>query len=394
MVAGKDSLQKRKLKYGMVGGGRDAFIGAVHRKAMALDGEYELVAGALSSDPKKAKASGSDLGLEPERNYGTWQEMLESELKRSEGDRIDVVSIVTPNHVHFPVAHAFADAGIHVVCDKPLVHTSEQAKQLVKTVKKRDVVFAVTYNYTGYPMVKQARHMVQSGQLGEIRKVIAEYNQGWLATNLEKTGQKQADWRTDPKRSGAAGAIGDIGSHAENLTYTITGLELSYLCADLTTFVPGRKLDDNGDMLLRFSNGAKGVLIASQVEIGGENDIRFRVFGTKGSLEWHQENPNYLIYDTLDGPRQVLTRGSGYLCDAAKKATRLPTGHPEAFLEAFANVYLGAAEAIRAKQGGYKLKELEGDFPTVVDGARGVHFIEKTIESSKSKQKWTAAKFK
>jgi predicted dehydrogenase len=394
MVAAKDSLTKRKLRYGMVGGGRDAFIGAVHRKAAALDGEIEFVAGALSSNPKKAKASGSDLGLEPERNYGTWEEMLEGELNRPTHDRIDFVSIVTPNHVHFPVAHAFADAGIHVVCDKPLVHTSEQAKQLVKTVKKRDVVFAVTYNYTGYPMVKQARHMVQSGQLGEIRKVIVEYNQGWLATNLEKTGQKQADWRTDPKRSGAAGAIGDIGSHAENLAHTITGLELSHICADLTTFVPGRKLDDDGNLLLKFSNGAKGVLIASQIEIGGENDIRVRVFGTKGSLEWHQENPNYMVYDTLTGPRQILSRGNGYLCAAAQKASRLPTGHPEAFIEAFANVYLGAAEAIRARQDERGLGELEGDFPTVVDGARGVHFIEKTIESAKSAKKWTAAKFK
>ena len=394
MVAGKDTLQKRKLRYGMVGGGRDAFIGAVHRKAMALDGDYEMVAGALSSDPKKAKLSGSDLGLEPERNYGTWQEMLEGELKRDEGDRIDLVSIVTPNHVHFPVAHAFADAGIHVVSDKPLVHTSEQASKLRQVVKKRGIVFGVTYNYTGYPMVKQARHMVQSGQLGEIRKVIVEYNQGWLATNLEKSGQKQADWRTDPKRSGAAGAIGDIGSHAENLVHTITGLELSHICADLTAFVPGRKLDDDGNLLVRFSNGAKGVMIASQIQIGGENDIRFRVFGTKGSLEWHQENPNYLQVDMLDTPRQMFTRGNGYLCAAAQKATRLPTGHPEAFLEAFANVYIGVAEAIRAKGAGRKLGELEGDFPTVVDGARGVHFIEKTIESSKSKQKWTAAKFK
>jgi predicted dehydrogenase len=394
MVAGKDTLQKRKLRYGMVGGGRDAFIGAVHRKAMALDGDYEMVAGALSSDPKKAKASGSDLGLEPERNYGTWQEMLEAELKRPENDRIDLVSIVTPNHVHFPVAHAFADAGIHVVCDKPLVHTSEQAKKLVQVVKKRGVVFGVTYNYTGYPMVKQARHMVQSGQLGEIRKVIVEYNQGWLATNLEKTGQKQADWRTDPKRSGAAGAIGDIGSHAENLVHTTTGLELSHICADLTTFVLGRKLDDDGNLLLKFSNGAKGVLIASQIEIGGENDIRLRIFGTKGTLEWHQENPNYLQVDMLSAPRQIFSRGNGYLCEAAQKATRLPTGHPEAFLEAFANVYIGVAEAIRAKQAGRKLGGLEGDFPTVVDGARGIHFIEKTVESSKSKQKWTTAKFK
>lgn len=394
MVAGKDTLQKRKLRYGMVGGGRDAFIGAVHRKAMALDGDYEMVAGALSSNPEKAKLSGSDLGLDPERNYGTWEEMLESELKRPEGDRIDLVSIVTPNHVHFPVAYAFADAGINVVSDKPLVHTSEQANKLRQVVKKRGVVFGVTYNYTGYPMVKQARHMVKTGQLGDIRKVIVEYNQGWLATNLEKTGQKQAGWRTDPKRSGAAGALGDIGSHAENLASSITGLEISHICADLTSFVPGRKVDDNADMLLRFTGGAKGVLIASQIEVGQENDLRIRVFGTKATLTWHQENPNYLQLDTLEGLRQIMTRGNGYLCAAAQKATRLPTGHPEAFIEAFANVYIGVAEAIRAKQAGRKLGELEGDFPTVVDGARGVHFIEKTIESAKSKEKWTAAKFK
>jgi predicted dehydrogenase len=394
MVAGKDSLQKRKLRYGMVGGGRDAFIGAVHRKAMALDGEYEMVAGALSSDPKKAKASGSDLGLEPERNYGTWEEMLKAELKRPEGDRIDLVSIVTPNHVHFPVAYAFADAGIHVVCDKPLVHTSAQANKLRQVVRKRNVVFGVTYNYTGYPMVKQARHMVKSGQLGDIRKVIVEYNQGWLATKLEASGQKQAGWRTDPKRSGAAGALGDIGSHAENLAATITGLEISHICAELTTFVEGRKVDDNADMLLRFTNGAKGVLIASQIEVGQENDLRIRVFGTKGTLTWHQENPNYLQLDTLDGTRQILTRGSGYLCAAAQKATRIPTGHPEAFIEAFANVYLGTAEAIRAKQDKRVLGELEGDYPTVIDGARGVHFIEKTLESAKSSKKWTPAKFK
>jgi predicted dehydrogenase len=320
--------------------------------------------------------------------------MLAGELKRPEGDRIDLVSIVTPNHVHFPVAHAFADAGIHVVCDKPLVHTSVQATKLRQTVKKRNVVFGVTYNYTGYPMVKQARHMVQSGQLGEIRKIIVEYNQGWLATKLENSGQKQADWRTDPKRSGAAGALGDIGSHAENLATTVTGLEISHICADLTTFVDGRKVDDNADLLLKFTNGAKGVLIASQIEVGQENDIRLRVFGTKGTLAWYQENPNYLQLDTLDGLRQILTRGSNYLCDAAKKASRIPAGHPEAFLEAFANVYLGAAEAIRAKQDKRDLGKLEGDYPTVIDGARGVHFIEKTLESAKNNKKWTAAKFK
>ncbi len=380
-----------KLTYGMVGGGRDAFIGAVHRKAAALDGEIDFVAGALSSNPDKAKASGRDLGLADDRNYGTWEEMLDGELARPENERIDFVSIVTPNHVHYPVAKAFAGAGFNVVCDKPLVHTSEQANDLVKTVEDTGVVFAVTYNYTGYPMIRQARCMVQNGELGELRKVIVEYNQGWLATRLEATGAKQADWRTDPARSGAAGAIGDIGSHAENLVATVTGLELSHICADLTTFVDGRQLDDDGNLLLRFEGGAKGVLIASQIEVGMENDLRLRVFGEKGSLSWYQENPNYLVYDQLDKPRQVLTRGSDYLCEAAQKASRLPTGHPEAFIEAFANVYLGAAEAMRAKKEG---REPAGDFPTVYDGARGVFFIEKTVQSAQSEQKWTEAKWR
>ncbi len=387
-------MAARKLRYGMVGGGRDAFIGAVHRKAMALDGQYEFVAGALSSNPEKARASGQDLGLEDSRNYGSWEEMLAGELKLSASERIDLVSIVTPNHVHYPVAKAFAKAGIHVVCDKPLVHTSKQANDLIKTVEKSGVVFAVTYNYTGYPMVKHARHMVSSGKLGEIRKVITEYNQGWLATNLEATGQKQADWRTDPARSGAAGAIGDIGSHAENLAATITGLEIESLCADLTTFVKGRQLDDDGNLLIRYKGGARGVLIASQIETGYENDIRIRVFGTKGSISWRQEDPNTIDFLPIEGPRQLLTRGSGYLCAEAQKATRLPTGHPEAFLEAFANVYLGAAEAIRAKQSRRKLGKLEGDFPTVYDGARGIYFIEKTVESSRSSKKWTPAFWK
>lgn len=380
----------RKLRYGMVGGGRDAFIGAVHRKVMALDGMYELTSGALSSNPEKARLSGQDLGLADSRNYGTWQDMLESELALPASERIDLVSIVTPNHVHFPVAQAFAAARIHVVCDKPLVHTSSQAEALLETVKKSGVVFAVTYNYTGYPMVKQAREMVQSGQLGQIRKVIVEYNQGWLATKLEESGQKQADWRTDPARSGAAGCIGDIGSHAENLMATVTGLELESICADLTTFVEGRQLDDDGNLLMRFKGGAKGVLIASQIQIGGENDVRLRVFGTKGGIEWHQENPNYLEYNPIDAPRQILTRGSNYLCAAAQKASRIPAGHPEAFLEAFANVYVGAAEAIHAKLENRALNPLEGDYPTLEDGARGVKFIERTVQSAASSQKWTS----
>lgn len=377
-----------KLKMGMVGGGKDAFIGAVHRKACALDGQIDFVAGALSSDPERAISSGRELGLAQDRNYPSWERMLQAELNRPKGDRIDFVSIVTPNHTHYPIAKAFAAAGIHVVCDKPLVHTTEQARDLMATVKKAGVVFAVTYNYSGYPMVKQARHMVRAGDLGPIRKVIVEYNQGWLASALEKTGQKQADWRTDPARSGAGGAIGDIGSHAENLASTITGLELEAICADLTSFVPGRRLDDDANLLLRFKGGARGVLIASQIEIGHENDLRIRIFGTTGTLEWRQEEPNELTHRPDGQPKRVLTRGNGYLCDEAKAASRLPPGHPEAFIEAFANVYLAAAKAIRSAK---PASGRDFDYPDVYDGARGVHFIERTVESSKSDRKWTDA---
>jgi predicted dehydrogenase len=383
-----------RLRMGMVGGGRDAFIGAVHRKACALDGQIDFVAGALSSNPDKALASGRDLGLSPDRNYPSWGAMLNAELKRpvdGPDARIDFVSIVTPNDTHFSIAKEFAAAGFHVVCDKPLVHSTVQARELIDAVKKSGVVFAVTYNYSGYPMVKQARHMVREGQLGEIRKVIVEYNQGWLAAALEKTGQKQAGWRTDPGRSGAGGAIGDIGSHAEQLVSYVTGLELEAICADLTSFVPGRRLDDDANLLLRFTNGARGILTASQVEIGHENDLRIRIWGDRAGLEWHQESPNDLWYKPDGQPVQLLRRGNGYLCDAAKKNTRLPAGHPEAFLEAFANVYLGAAKAIRASGG---VSGEDFDFPTVYDGARGVHFIEKTVESSKSDRKWTDARWK
>jgi predicted dehydrogenase len=380
----------RKLRYAMVGGGRGAFIGAVHRKAMALDGQIELVAGALSADAERARASGRDLGLAEARNHGSWQALLDDELKRPRGERIDFVSIVTPNHVHFEVAKAFTEAGIHVVCDKPLVHTSEQAQALVAARDRAGTVFGVTHNYTGYPMVRQAREMVRSGELGQIRKVIVEYNQGWLATQLEAGDHKQADWRVDPARSGIVGAIGDIGTHAENLVASVCGLEIESLCADLTAFVPGRRLDDDGNLLLRYKGGARGVMIASQIEIGGENDLRLRVFGTQGSLAWHQEDPNLLVHASLDGPKRLLTRGSPWLCDAAKKASRLPTGHPEAFIEAFANLYLGVAEAILAKEEGRALAPLEGDFPTLADGARGVKFMEKTVESSRSTAKWTA----
>jgi predicted dehydrogenase len=376
-----------RLSYGMVGGGRDAFIGAVHRMAAELDHEARFVAGALSSSPEKAIASGRDLGLAPERNYPTWQAMLEGELKRPANDRIDFVSIVTPNHAHYEVAKAFAAAGIHVVLDKPMVHSSAQAADLISTVESSRSVFGVTYNYTGYPLVKQARHMVKSGVIGEVRKVIVEYNQGWLAQSLESAGQKQADWRTDPARSGLGGAIGDIGSHAENLVSTITGLELEAICADLTTFVEGRRLDDDASLLLRFTNGARGILMASQVCVGYENDLRIRVCGESGSLEWRQEDPNFLIHRPIDQCDRTLRRAHFSLCEEAKKACRTPTGHPEAFIEAFANVYREIFKAIRSNQGG---PDAAFDFPSVRDGARGVRFIEKTVESSKSSAKWTS----
>ncbi|KQU82314.1 oxidoreductase [Variovorax sp. Root318D1] len=381
----------RKLRCAMVGGGRDAFIGAVHRKAMALDGQIELVAGALSSSPEKARASGRDLGLADDRNHGDWQSLLADELKRPPQERIDFVSIVTPNHVHFPVAEAFAEAGFHVVCDKPLVHTRAQADALVAAVKKQGTVFGVTYNYTGYPMVRQAREMVRSGQLGELRKVVVEYNQGWLASHVEGSGSnKQADWRTDPARSGAAGAIGDIGSHAENLVASVTGLEIESLCADLSALVPGRMLDDDGSLLLRFKGGARGVLIASQINTGLENDLRLRISGALGTLEWRQERPSELLHLPHDGPKRILTRGSPWLCESAQRASRLPAGHPEGFIEAFANIYGGVVADIRARLAGIAADPLAADYPRVEDGARGVRFIESAVASAASEAKWTA----
>jgi len=390
MVSGKEETTTlgRKLNMGMVGGGRDAFIGAVHRRAAMLDGNVELVAGCFSSTPEKAKASAKDLLIAENRGYGTWEEMLEKESALPEGERIDFVSIVTPNHMHYPIAKAFVEAGFNVVLDKPMVHSSEQANDLIKAVERTGVVFAVTYNYTGYPLVKQARYMVQQNKLGEIRKVIVEYPQDWLATRLEETGQKQADWRTDPKRSGIGGCVGDIGTHAENLASTITGLEISEISADLTTFVPGRQLDDDVNVLLHFDNGARGILSASQVCIGQENNHKIRIWGTEGALEWVQENPNYLYYWPAGEAMQMMSRGNGYLCEAAQRATRLPTGHPEAFIEAFGNIYLNVTDTICAKLRGVEPSELELDFPTVYEGARGVRFVEKVVESSQSSVKW------
>jgi predicted dehydrogenase len=379
----------RRLRSAMVGGGRGAFIGAVHRHAMALDGEIELVAGALSSDAARAQASGRELRLAEDRNHGSWQALLSDELKRPVDERIDFVVIVTPNHVHHAVAKAFAEAGIHVVCDKPLANTSAQADELVRIARERDIVFAVTYNYIGYPLVRQARDMVRAGAIGAIRKVTVEYHQGWLVTALEREGNKQASWRTDPARSGAAGAIGDIGTHAENLVATVTGLHVQRVCADLGSVVPGRTLDDDASLLLRLQGDVRGVMLASQVAGGCENDLRLRVFGSTGTLDWRQEEPNTLAHAPIDGPRRQLTRGSPWLSQAARASTRLPPGHPEGFVEAFANVYLGLAADIRARHEGRRIAAHEREYADVSDGARGVRFIESVVASAQSQRKWT-----
>jgi predicted dehydrogenase len=371
----------------MIGGGRGAFIGGVHRIAAIMDGQAELVAGAFSSDPQRSKESGADLMLDPKRVYGSYQEMAKAESAMPADQRLDFIVIVTPNHQHFPPAKLFLESGFNVVCDKPVTFTLKEAQALQKVVAKTKKVFVLTHNYTGNAMVKQAREMVRDGQLGEIRKIVVEYPQGWLSTRLEETGQKQASWRVDPKRSGAAGAMGDIGTHAENLARYITGLDIEELCADLTTFVPGRKLDDDGNVLVRFKGGAKGVLHASQISVGEENNLNIRVYGSKGGLEWKQEHPNELIVKFPDKPSQIWRRGNGYVGDEAKRFTRIPAGHPEGYLEAFGNIYREAFRAIRAEVAGKPLpKDL--DYPTIDDGVYGMAFIETVVKSSQLGAKW------
>jgi predicted dehydrogenase len=378
----------QKLKMGMVGGGRDAFIGAVHRMAARLDGRIELVAGAFSSDAAKSRASGEDLGLDSSRVYPDYETMAAAEAKLPESERIDFVSIVTPNHVHFPPAKTFLEAGFHVVCDKPMTYDLAEAKALRDLVKSTGKVFALTHNYTGYPMVKEARELVRNGDLGKILKVVAEYPQGWLIQPIDAEGQKQAAWRTDPSKTGASSCIGDIGTHAENLGRYITGLEIDELCADFTTFVPGRRLEDDGNLLLRYQGGARGVLYASQVSVGEENNLSVRVYGTKASLEWHQEHPNELTVKYPDAPRKIYRRGNGYLSDIAKRFTRLPFGHPEAFIEAFANIYLEAARAIEAVKEGKSIPA-DVDYPTVEDGVLGMAFIATAVASAQNGSTWT-----
>ena len=377
---------KRKLRYGMVGGGQNAFIGAVHRLAASLDGQLELVAGAFSSDAKNSATTGEQLFLNPARVYASYEEMARREAALPAAERIDFVSIVTPNFLHAPVATTFLKAGFHVVCDKPMTLNLAEAKALRATVRKTGKVFALTHNYTGYPMVKEARELVRAGKLGKILKVIAEYPQGWLLDRIEAEGQKQAAWRSDPKKAGATCCLGDIGTHAENLGRYITGLHIESLCASFTTFIPGRKLEDDANLLLRYQGGAQGVLHASQISCGEENNLNIRVYGTLGALAWHQEHPNELKFTPKGEPARILRRGNGYVSDVAKKFTRLPFGHPEAFIEAFANIYLEAVAAIRDAQDG---KTGTYDFPTVDDGVYGLAFLETAVKSAASKVKWT-----
>lgn len=375
----------RRIRLGMVGGGQGAFIGAVHRIAARIDDQFELVAGALASDPVRARASAKELGIADDRAYGSFEEMAKAEAARADG--IEAVSIVTPNHMHSPVAKAFLEAGIHVICDKPLTTTVTEAEELVALVGKSGKVFVVTHNYTGYPMVRQARAMVANGDLGEIRLVHAEYLQDWLTERLEASGHKQAAWRTDPTRSGAGGCIGDIGTHAYNLACFVTGLELDGLLAQLSTFVQGRRLDDDIQILLKWKGGAKGMLWASQVAVGNENCLTLRVYGSKGGLEWTQENPNQLWFTPYGRPKQLLTRGGAGALVEAGRVTRIPSGHPEGYLEGFATIYAEAARAIRAAEAG-RSQDPAVIFPTIEDGLAGVKFIDAAVRSSASNGAW------
>ena len=379
-ITGTHVARAPRIRLGMVGGGRGAFIGAVHRIAARIDDQYELVAGAFSADPDKAAASAADLGVA--RSYGSYAEMAAREARRRDG--IEAVAVVTPNHMHAPVALEFLKRGIHVICDKPLTATLAEAKKLAKAAQASGVVFALTHNYTGYPMIRQARAMAQAGDLGDIRLVQVEYAQDWLA---EPVSNKQADWRTDPAQSGAGGATGDIGTHAFNLANFVTGLNLAELSADLQSFVPGRRVDDNGHVLLRYHGGARGMLWCSQVASGCENALRLRVYGTKAGIEWEQENPNYLHVTPFGAPRYRLTRGGAGSGPEAARVTRVPPGHPEGYLEGFANIYAEAARAIIARRDGTPA-DPHTTFPGLKEGLEGVAFVDACVRSSRKNAAW------
>lgn len=384
-IEGKALGASARIRLGMVGGGTGAFIGAVHRIAARLDNKFGLVAGAFSSDPERARQSGAELGIAPERVYDDFKQMAIREARLKQG--IEAVAIVTPNHLHYAAAREFLKRGIHVICDKPLTSTLADAKKLVKLVENGNALFVLTHNYTGYPMVRQAREMVRDGQLGQIRLVQVEYAQDWLAEPLERAGQKQAAWRTDPAQSGAGGSTGDIGTHAYNLAEFVSGLELEALSADVHTFVEGRKLDDNAHVLLRFKGGAKGMLWCSQVAVGHENGLKLRVYGSMGALEWAQESPNELGFTKLGEPRQRMTRAGAGAGAAAARMSRIPAGHPEGYLEGFANIYSEAAAAILAARQGLA-PPADVIYPTVYDGLKGVAFVESCIASSRRNGAW------
>ena len=377
----------RKLRMGMVGGGRGAFIGSVHRMAAALDGQIELTAGCFSADAEKSRLSGADLHLDPARVYGTYQEMAKREAALPAGTRIDFVSIVTRNNTHVAIAKAFLEAGFNVICDKPVAFSLAEARKLKAIVQKSGKVFALTHNYTGYPMVKEAREWVRAEKLGKLLKVVVEYPQGYAITAIAGGEGKIANWRMDPSIAGISNCMADIGTHAANLARFITGLEIEELCADLNTFIPGRLLDDDGTCLLRFKGGARGLLFASQISSGDENNLNIRVWGTKGSLQWHQENPDELVWKAVNEPHQIHRRGNSYLAPITQKYSRTPFGHPEAFIEAFANVYRAAAEAIAGVQAGKPLPK-NPDYPTIDAGLEGMAFIESVVKSSKAGAKW------
>ncbi len=379
---------KRKLRMGMVGGGQGAFIGAVHRIAAAMDQQIELVAGCFSRDYDNTRTTGKELHLHPDRLYKTYSDMAHAEAGLPEDRRIDFVSVVTPNNMHFPVAKTFLEAGIHVICDKPMTHTLDEAKQLVKLVEDTGLVFVLTHNYTGHPLVRYARELFKSGKMGTIRKVIVEYLQEFLSFPHEKVGMKQAKWRVDPAQAGIGGTLGDVGTHSLNLLEYMSCDPVVQLCADKSTFLPDRKLDEDVNMLLRLKGGGKGVLTISQVATGEENGLKVRIYASEGAVSWAQENPNYLEVYHYGKPRETYTRGSGYLSEVAAEATRIPVGHPEGYLEAFANIYLGAAEAIQRYIDGKPMKTGEYNFPSVYDGLRGMEFIYKTVESCDRGSVW------
>ena len=383
---------KRKLRMGMVGGGLTSFIGPVHRKAAGIDGEIELVCGAFSVVPGESKETGQALYLNPKRVYETYQEMFEKEAALPADQRIDFVSVVTPNHVHFGPTKMALENGFHVLVEKPIAFSLEEAKILQKLVAKTGLILGLTHTYTGYPLVKEARQMVAKGALGKIRKVYVEYPQGWLSTPLEKSGNMQASWRTDPKQSGMGGAIGDIGTHAANLAEYITGSNITEICAMLNAVVKGRMIDDDSSMLLKFDNGATGILLATQVAAGEENNLNIRVYGEKGGLEWKQMDPNTMIVKWLDKPTEVIRAGQKYLSDEAKAFTRTPAGHPEGYLEAFANIYRAFTRAVRDFKPGKKINAAKYDFPDVEDGVRGMNFVQTAVKSASSNRKWTKLK--